>query len=223
MLYKSNTYKFIIDSNPHIPNSLQSPRIFGPFGESDRLPLLRNLRSISIAIVSNKATHWCVKRQRARFKYFVSVLKQHSDDDGKKSLLHDLTVHMHEIHSWTYPNKEDYMFSLESLADLRGIKDVSITGVPDWFAQCLQLCIQGSGGDVREFEWTRREATNGEKGKKRVKGRKRATRWTNTKRKVSVSAETRKWWQPMLDWKEFAVRNGVSLPDDIDKYWTVEE
>jgi hypothetical protein len=25
-----------------------------------------------------------------------------------------------------------------------------------------------------------------------------------------------------LDWKEFAERNGVGLPEDVDKYWMYE-
>ncbi|KAF2035268.1 hypothetical protein EK21DRAFT_107393 [Setomelanomma holmii] len=49
------------------------------------------------------------------------------------------------------PNK--YMFGLESLATLRGIKDVRITGVADWYAQYLQLCIQGKGVEVLETDW----------------------------------------------------------------------
>jgi hypothetical protein len=220
VLYGSNTYTFIIDSKNHPPISLQSPRIFGLFGEANRLYLLRDLRSISISIVLNDTTHWCVKRQRARLIHFVSVLKQHSDDDNKKCLLQDLTVHMHDTLSPT-DSTEKYMFSLESLADLRDIKNVSITGIPDWYAQCLQLCIQGRGGNVQESDWLRVKSERRVKSKKRGKSKKRATKWDSTDPKEVV--QTRKWYQPMLDWKEFAIRNGVSVPDDIDKFWVVEK
>jgi hypothetical protein len=45
------------------------------------------------------------------------------------------------------------MFGFESLATLSGVKDVSITGLPEWYAQCLTLCIQGIGGEVLETDW----------------------------------------------------------------------
>ena len=97
------------------------------------------------------------------------------------------------------------MFGLESLATLRGIRDVKVTGVSQWFAECLQLCIQGKGGKVQEIDWPVVEITR----RKGVKSYRR--------KKVLVS--TRKWHQPTLDWREFAERNHVEVPADVDKFW----
>ena len=41
-------------------------------------------------------------------------------------------------------------------------------------------------------------------------------RWT--KRKKDLWVTTRKWYQPTLKWKEFAERDGIELPADIDKF-----
>jgi hypothetical protein len=211
VLYGSNTYKFTITSSAHYPISLASPLIFGPFGDlnGSRLPLLCNLRSIRIELVLDDDDHWAVKRQRARLEYFVDILKQHSDDENRKSLLEELVIDVQIELTEPTPNVEKFMFGLESLATLRGIKKVTITGVPDWFAKCLALCIQGKGGDVLETDWPLV-----------MKKRKLKTtrfRWTEVTKVSCVS--TRKWYQPMLNWTEFAERNGVVVPADVDKLW----
>ncbi|KAH7382646.1 hypothetical protein DE146DRAFT_235051 [Phaeosphaeria sp. MPI-PUGE-AT-0046c] len=227
VLYGSNTYEFDITSYRHFPISLKSPHIFGPFGTPDHLPLLRNLRSIHLEVSINGITHWVVKRQRARLEYFISVLKEHSDDADTRSLLQKMTVHLGpfrhrrprlrcSIPRVPFPpnlSTDRYMFGLESLAALRGIADVEITGVPDWYAQCLQLCIQGKGGEVEETEWP-------EVKKKKVK----KTAWGQVKSsKKTVMVSTRKWWQPMLNWIEYAERNGVEVPMGVERYWMDEE
>jgi hypothetical protein len=199
---------------------MKSPHIFGPFGEHDKLPLLRNLRSIQIDMCLNDNTHWGVKRQRARLEYFVSVLKDHSDDEHKKSLLQELSVTMSHLHRSVrqaryHPRppasrritEEMYMFSLESLTTLRGIKHVDIKGVPQWYAKCLELCIQGKGGEVQETKWPMVQI----KRKKKNMWQRGKTAWVTS----------RQWYQPTLDWKEFAQRNGVEVPTDVDKYWAV--
>ncbi|KAH7064075.1 hypothetical protein BKA63DRAFT_572509 [Paraphoma chrysanthemicola] len=228
VLYGSNTYNFTINGVAHHPISMSSPLIFGPFSNDNgiRLPLLRNLRSIHIEVLLDDNSHWSVKRQRARLDYFVAVLKEHSDDDNRKSLLQELRVDVriptmdglayrqpgfrislqHLVQAPKTPDK--FMFGLESLATLRGIKDVKITGVAEWYAQCLQVCIQGKGGDVLETDWPLVEV-------KRSK-----LRWSKRSKKMWVS--TRKWYQPTLNWKEFAERNGIEVPDDVDKFWMAE-
>jgi hypothetical protein len=213
VLYGSNTYHFTISSTAHHPVSLRSPQIFGPFGEQDRLPLLRNLRSIYIEVILNDNSHWGVKRQRARLEYFIEILKQNADDDNKKSLLQELKVTMSDRVTKTWHNrcsrpphqldKEKYIFGLESLVGLRGIKDVEVTGVPDWYAQCLQLCVEGKGGEVKETDWPKVQAKKGKAWSKKL-------------------VSTRQWWQPMLNWKEFAEQNRVECPKDIEKYWMDE-
>jgi hypothetical protein len=202
---------------------MKSPRIFGPFGDSDRLPLLRNLRSIHITINLNDHTHWSVKRQRARLEYFVSILKQHADDKHKSSLLQDLqitfgklhrTLHQIRYHPRPLPApahavEEKYMFGLESLTALRGIKDVEIKGVPEWYAQCMKLCISGKGGEVKETEWPDVQVTR----KKKMVWQKGRTAWVTS----------RQWWQPVVDWREFAERNGVDVPGDVGRFWVGED
>lgn len=221
MLYGSNTYTFRIDGNPRFPKSLQSPQIFGPFGDTppggqSRLPLLRNLRHIKIIVSSDcrrQRDYWVVKRQHARLEYFVQILSQHSNDVSKRSLLQGLTVQCGDRNpnggfddTFSLPYLERHMFGLESLAALRGIKRVDVTGVPDWYAKCLQLCIQGQGGDVQETDWPLVEV------KRQVSG-------AVTKRYRKVWVTTRRWYQPLLNWKEYAERNGVEVPDDIDRFW----
>ncbi|KAI8931195.1 hypothetical protein NX059_011545 [Plenodomus lindquistii] len=211
ILYGTNTFGFDIDGKAHNPVSLQSPRIFGVLGFGDRLHLLRELRTIIITIyVPGRTHHWTVKRLRARLQYFVTTLKEPSDDAKKHSLLETLRVELmpvpniNEDGSITEPNNAaTVMLSLESLASLRGIKNVTISGdVPKWFSKCLELCIQGKGGEVKEIKYPLVEAIRRDKKNKN----KPESTWTTT----------RKWYHPTLDWKDFAKRNDIALPDDID-------
>jgi hypothetical protein len=206
---------------------MQSPLIFGPFGTDLRLPLLRNLRSIRIDVLLDVQDHWAVKRQRARLEYFISILKQHSDDANKKSLLHELTVNF--LHGAKLPSRpllryphthyplppslspdviERFMFTLESLVSLTRIKLVTITGVPEWFATCLQLCISGKGGEVKETDWPDVQVT-------------RSLR-TWCKKKKTVWVTSRRWYQPVFNWKEFAERNGVEA-EDVERFWAAND
>jgi hypothetical protein len=100
------------------------------------------------------------------------------------------------------------MFGLESLAYLRGIKDVEITGLPEWYTKCLQLSIQGRGGGVEKIDWPLVEF------RRRAKGN--STQW----KKYLVSA--RKWHQPTLNWKEFAERNEITTPADIEDLYAAD-
>jgi hypothetical protein len=174
------------------------------------------MRSIHIHMILDADSHWVMKRQRARLEYFVEILKAYADDDDRKSLLQELNVEVSTDTAKTQsrfdrPNyfpppkdSEQFMFGLESLATLQGIKDVKVTGVSEWFAQCLQLCIQGKGGEVQETDWPLVEV---------IRSRGLAS---NKRKKVWVS--TRKWYQPTLNWNEFAERNKINFPADIDKF-----
>ena len=227
VLYGSNKYLFTINGSAHYPVSLASPLIFGPFGDGNGiwLPNLRNLRSIHIEVVLDVTDRWAVKRQRARLEYFVKILKQHSDDEDRKSLLEELTIEVQvpvpQANSYipmyetnTNPkDAEQCMFGLESLASLRGIKKVTIMGVTDWYAQCLQLCIQGKGGEVLETDWPLVQ----------VKRTMNTTQNRWTKKTKTVWVTTRKWYHPTLNWKEFAERNNIEIPADIDKFWGTED
>jgi hypothetical protein len=231
VLYGSNTYIFTIDGRPHDPVSLASPLIFGPFGDNDgvHLPLLRNMRSIHIEVMLDTCSHHTVQRHRARLAYFADTLTLHPGAAGRKSLLDTLHVDVciprsagysrHNASDYsTYPappaDVEMYMFGLESLAALRGVKDVSISGLPEWYARCLTLCVQGTGGEVLETDWPLVQVE---------RGARLASPWgqKDTKRKRYM-VTARKWYQPMLNWREFAERNEIEVPADIDKFWAVE-
>lgn len=166
-------------------------------------------------------------RQRARLEYFISVLKEHADNEEAKSLLKKLTVHlgplqrpqifsrcgMPQRHVPTSSTIDRFMFGLESLAELSGIADVEVTGVPEWYAKCLELCVRGKGGLVERTEWP-------EVRKKKTK----KTAWGQVKRGHGTQmVSTRKWWQPVLNWVEFAERNGVETPMDVGQYWADED
>jgi hypothetical protein len=225
VLYGSNTYNFTVHGKALWPKSLRSPFVFGPLGHRDRLPLLRNLRSIHIHVIPDIDSHWAVKRQRSRLEYLVEILKEHADDSDQKSLLKDLKVNFQLVSPDTLrtimhhgsrrvaspgvpKDAGKFMFGLESLASLRGIQDVEITGLPEWYTKCLQLAMQGKGGDVEETDWPLLEV--------RRRTNTRSTQWKK------VLASTRKWHQPTLNWKEFADRNGIVTPPDIEKFWAVE-
>lgn len=222
ILYGSNVYEFRINSTVHQPTSLRSTNIFGQFGSDDNLPLLRNLRSICIDFVMDSSVHWAVKRQRARLDFFVEILKAHADDENRRSLLQELTVNVRTVPDDAYvppqyPDVETFMFGLESLAALRGIKDVRVTGVPEWFARCLQVCIRGKGGEVVETDWPQVQIK-----RKVLTPEEKTMRYDWQKKKFKTAwVTTRKWWQPVFDWKEFAERNGIEVPEDIDQFWTV--
>jgi hypothetical protein len=218
-LYGSNIYKFAINGDALYPKSLRSPEVFGHLGHPDRLALLRNLRRIYIEVTpaSDSKGHWVMERQRSRLEYLVEILKEHADDHSQKSLLQELMIDFKlpvilSLHdSSRQRNTEKFMFGLESLALLRGIKDVQFTGMPEWYAKCMQLSIQGKGGEVHETDWPLVQV-------KRPRNIKRS--WST--RKTSRWASTREWYQPTLDWKEYAVRNNIPIPDDIDRFWAAE-
>jgi hypothetical protein len=235
VLYGKNHFVINIDGTPHYPVSLQSPEVFGPLGLPDRLSLLRDLRKISITLDPkvHDTQYWVNRRHRGRLGLFVKILKESAEDENQKSLLKVLKVHLERpcrptqddlpvfAHSaplvpqsvplltpeerWLLNEEaEKNQFALEALAPLRGIKEVHITGVDKWFAQCLQLCIQGKGGDVKDIKYPYRK----------LKRRKEGTRKTK-----EYVRNTKKWYMPGLDWKEFAERNGIKLPADIERFW----
>lgn len=188
-----------------------------------RLPLLRHMRSMHFVVLVNWTDHWTVQQLRLRLDYVVAVFNAHADDENQKALLHELkvdfkaesTAQNFRGYRWRYKyprprippvNTEKCMFILDSLAALRGIKKVEITGLPDWYARCLQTCIQGKGGDVQETDWPLIRV-------------KKQRDYTKTPRKVWVT--TRKWYNPIFNWKEFAERNGIDLPEDIDRFWGI--
>ncbi|KAF2475788.1 uncharacterized protein BDR25DRAFT_300762 [Lindgomyces ingoldianus] len=229
VLYGQNTFRFTIDGKPHQPNSLHSSQIFGPLGFSNTLPLLRNLRSIEIQVEHDSLAgsgHWENKRHRGRMEHLVNILKEHADDEDKRSLLKQMKVRFsyppdpyrpnmarnghfgrlypHNVRRSNQIPPEDVikrMFAFESLAALRGIEEVQIDGLQDWFRQCLEMVMMGNGGELVKIEypdiWVKR----------RKEGSRRAKK---------ILATTRAWWQPLFNWEEFAQRNGIYTPKDAD-------
>ncbi|KAF2648864.1 hypothetical protein K491DRAFT_698552 [Lophiostoma macrostomum CBS 122681] len=200
VLYGENTFVFRVDGDSHRPKSLESPRIFGVLGHSHRIHLLRNIRSISILMGNSstgKVTHWVAKRHRARLEYFIRILKEHADDENQRSLLERLTVQI----DWKPSPK--LMYNLESLTGLRGIQDVDIQagGIPEWYAKCLQLCIEGNGGDLQPIDYP---LVLRQKSKKSNAPRRRPS--------VQIWETTKLWHDPVFNWEEFADRNGIDRP-----------
>jgi hypothetical protein len=154
----------------------------------------------------------CYERQRSRLGYFVEILKGHADDPSQKPLLRELKIDFSLSAKFPQRNLEKYMFGLESLASLHSIKDVQFTGLSEWYAKCMQLSIEGKGGEVQETDWPLVQMTCY-----------RSIKNSWSKKKTKQWKSTRKWYQPTLDWKEYAVRNNIPIPDDIDKFWVTEE
>jgi hypothetical protein len=98
------------------------------------------------------------------------------------------------------------MFGLESLTELRGIEHVEILGVPEWYKECLELCMRGKGREIGTTEWPLVQVRKKNSRKQEGKGK---PTWVTS----------RKWYQPKLKWKDFAKRNRVAVPEDMDKYW----
>jgi hypothetical protein len=162
------------------------------------------MRNIEMVIEARRHDHWAMKRHRSRLEYFVSVLKQYADDDNQKSLLTYLQIKYERPHSDTWAGnlhyQKQHMYGLESLASLQGIKHVDVEGehLPDWYAKCLQICINGTGGDVLPIDYPDIKI------KKRIPG--------FHKRYEMVWQTTRAWHHPILNWDEYAERNGVDMP-----------
>ena len=87
-------------------------------------------------------------------------MKQHAEDDGKKSLLQSLTVSVvctrsRRVidHGTVEEMVGEHMFALEALCGLKAIPEVSVTGVLEWIGRCLEMKIKGLGGDVASIDW----------------------------------------------------------------------
>lgn len=108
---------------------------------------------------------WAAKRLRERLEFFITILKQHADDQNKMSLLQNLELSRLKIsllpqrgvtqrEPFSHPGpmhpRGMFHFVFGSLVPLRGIQKVEIRKeviLPEWFCQCLRLCILGKGGD----------------------------------------------------------------------------
>ena len=94
------------------------------------------------------------------------------------------------------------MFTLEPLVEMPTIQNIEFIGLPEWFTTCLTMRIRGEGGDLLLTEWP-------------VKTVKRKVDSWRADRRVQVS--TGHCSQPVYDWREFALRNGIALPKDAER------
>jgi hypothetical protein len=138
--------------------------VFGPLRLANSLRLLRRIELEVKLDTSRPNLYWPMKKQRASLQHFVKVIKQQTDDDSKKSLLKKLSVKICAEDPWTRRHlrimgddprlyEDPVMFAAEELLPLRGIENVEITGVPAWYAECLQCCIQGREEDVNKHDY----------------------------------------------------------------------
>ena len=223
-MFSNNTFGLHITDVAHHPISLKSPLIFGPLGLPHRVHFLRDLRRIELTLTTGEVTSWSKARLRARTQHLVDVLREYSGDVNKQSLLTQLRVYIRDSESTPYSrccrarsrvNVSRYweklhnrtashktVFVLEPLASLQGIQDIAIYGTPEWFQRCLEMRIRGQGGDLKTLDWPKKVVRRQKKG---------------NRRKVEVEVSTRQGWQPIFDWKRFAVRNNIPLPGNIHK------
>lgn len=95
---------------------------------------------------------------------------------------------------------ERHMLILESLAEITGIPTVIIDGVPSCWKHCLGLRMCGKGGDLTALVWPDKLVANKTPG---------------AVSKVTTKAA----WQAVFDWREFAERNGIEMPEDAQKFF----
>jgi hypothetical protein len=166
VLFAGNKVAISIDAYSHQPVSLKSPLIFGPLGLPRRLHLLRDLRAIKLTVDITEISNYAAKRHRARIQHFVQIIRAHAEDEGRKSLLNRLDIHLINSYSGQTLRPWDkrlprttfdrHMFSLESLAQITGIPSISVDGVPAWFAQCLEMRVRGEGGEIKPLSWPKK-------------------------------------------------------------------
>jgi hypothetical protein len=157
-------------------------------------------------------THKCARRERDHIQHFVDAFNDRAEDPDQHSMLHTLKVRIPEGEP-----RAGEKFELEVLSGLkRQLKKVTVEGPPEWFAKCLVLHLTGRGGPpVSTLSWPTKLVR--QKPPKLV--RRKTTRVPSMQKSKFKSVSTRQFWQPTLDWREYALRNGIELPDDIDKYF----
>lgn len=217
-IFGKNIFSFHITGSADRPISLKSPRAFGPLGSPHRIHLLRDLRRIELTLTANDLTSWSKARLRARIQYFVDILQEHAEDANKQSLLTQLHIQIRARQrsdrctrpssSFRYLRRQESLrdrtvpdtlvFVLEPLASLQGISDITLRGAPEWLKQCLEMRIRGEGGELETLNWPTKTVKRQQKG---------------SRRKIEVEVSTRHGWQPTLDWKQFATRHGIELPE----------
>lgn len=206
MLYDNNQFSFHTTRLP-LPNERLT-----------KLPYhsLRDMRHVYLVL---EATHEAVEHEKF-LQQFISVIRTHSQDESKRSVLKRLEVRIQvggndEMYDslqasgggqWSRPfhiarSIENCMYTLEALIKLPIVDQVKVSGPPAWFSQCLQLCVQGGhGSSVAELYWPTKKARK-------------------TKKRAAYRKPIRMAKEPILDWTDFAQRNDIDLPDAIEKFY----
>jgi hypothetical protein len=208
---------FSIDSDSHHPDpNYHFIPIFGPFHQPHQAKILRDLQCVQLKVEMLKdGSPAEADRRRGLLQYFVDAFHDDAEHPDQNPLLHTLEVRITGYISLLAPLEKhkaaerENMFMLEGLSGLkRQLKKVTVEGPPSWFAQCLVLHLTGRGGPpVSKLSWP-------------TKIKRRKITHVPSKQKWKFKrVSTRKDWQPTLDWREYALRNGIELPDDIDRYF----
>ena len=219
MFYQGNSFGSRISARAHPNVSLKSPLVFSPLGFSYRIQLLRDLRLIHLAINIDDLNTYTIIRQRARIQHLVDILQVYAEDEHQRSCLRGLHVrflaygrHLRydrpcaNIHRNLVSRTQEgnrrlgrHLFTLEPLAKLQSLDGFEFRGCPEWFTKCLSLRKRGKGGPLERLRWPTKSV--------RLRGE------GDFRNAETIEIQTRKCWQPIYDWRVFAVRNDVLIPE----------
>ncbi|KAF2999776.1 hypothetical protein E8E13_005526 [Curvularia kusanoi] len=217
VFFTGNIFEFDLEVVLYRPLPIEFLYIFGPLGEPHLIHILRDLRHVKLFLQTDGHSHHGFKRLQTGLQLFVNAFNKSHDDPTKSSLLETLELHVvdsNPIQPWMAKasSLNKHIFALEVLADLKKpltqLKTISL--LPAWFSSCLALQLTGRGGrSTATLAWS----TKVVKSSQNMYG----------KRKRAKVVETRAYWQPRLDWREFAARNGIEMPEDAGRYFPLSE
>ncbi|PVI04536.1 hypothetical protein DM02DRAFT_651484 [Periconia macrospinosa] len=238
ILYGENIFRFEIQRRFNRYRCNTPPGLLDPFDFPSRQRVFGYLQNIVLVIDFDHTRNYANggARTRARLEKFVKILEKFECDRGNKCHLRNLSIRYldslntnahHEpydspprsntLRSLALTNDRfcierwdaKLMFVAEPLARLKGVEHVECVGFDPWFGSCLEMCVKSEGGDVKEIDWPVRQIRR-RKNKSGLRGR-----------KSIAEISKRQWWQPKLDWREFALRNGVAYDPNYDHFFPV--
>lgn len=88
----------------------------------------------------------------------MDIIRQHADNNDKKSLLQRCTSgSLSDTHKWNWKRIIDRAWTLKPLTGITGVQEITVSfshaaGEPSWrwFGQCLVLRMRGEGGELKE-------------------------------------------------------------------------
>lgn len=200
IIYGENIFIFEAQGRRDRNRCSDPPPVWDPFGFPKRQRVFGHLQKIILTIDFDQTREYSKEgsRMRASLDRFVRIMEK-SEPDLDKCQLKKLSIQYLGNTPRDSPGFEEWasklMFVAEPLAALKGLDHVYCAGFDPWFGACLEMCIKGEGGDIKQIDWPvkeirRRNPTGG--------------------KKHPAQISERQWWQPKLDWREFALRNGAS-------------